>query len=485
MGKIKSFLFENKSVRQTVAKNTFWLFSGEILGRVIYAIFIIYAARILGASSWGTFSYVLSLATIFMVFSDIGINVITIRELAKDTPDKYKYLSTAFFIKITLLVLSVFAVIIFAPFLNKVQAAKSLIILVASMLFFDSLREFFLSIPRALEKMEHVAFIKIFSYSMIAVLGVIFLTLDPTPISLAKAHILGGIIGLLTVSLVIKDHIKEIFQNFSKHLIKPLFASAWSLALLNLFWMIMLHIDTVMLGWWRNSHEIGLYSASQRIMQFLYLFPNILIFALLPAFSRFANTDNEKFRNILEKSLALIFAVAIPLTAGGFIFSDEIILFLFGQGYLAATGIFTILMFTVLTVFPIIIINNAITAYDKQEKIIKTTALGLLFNVLLNLYLIPKYGAVGASISIVLSQIFILIANWRQMKKINYFKALVYLKRIIPATILMTLIALVIRSFNVNFLLNIAISSVAYFAILYLMKEPLFEDLKIALNPKD
>ncbi|MCL5004783.1 MAG: hypothetical protein M1170_02470, partial [Patescibacteria group bacterium] len=58
--KIKSFLFENKTTRQTIAKNTFWLFFGEISSRVLRAAIVIYAARVLGADGWGVFSYAIT-----------------------------------------------------------------------------------------------------------------------------------------------------------------------------------------------------------------------------------------------------------------------------------------------------------------------------------------------------------------------------------------------------------------------------------------
>jgi len=74
MNKIKEFLFENKSMRQMVAKNTAWLAIGEMVSRLIRAGLIIYAARVLGTEGYGVFSYALSLAALFTIFSDIGLS---------------------------------------------------------------------------------------------------------------------------------------------------------------------------------------------------------------------------------------------------------------------------------------------------------------------------------------------------------------------------------------------------------------------------
>jgi len=70
--KIKSFLFENKTISQTIAKNTFWLSISNILGKILRAIIIIYVARVLGAESWGIFSYALTIASTLTLIMDFG-----------------------------------------------------------------------------------------------------------------------------------------------------------------------------------------------------------------------------------------------------------------------------------------------------------------------------------------------------------------------------------------------------------------------------
>ena len=81
--KIKSFLFENKTAKQTVAKNTVWLSISNFGGRLFKAAIIIYAARMLGAAGYGVFSYAVTLAGFFTLFVDPGINSVLIREGAK------------------------------------------------------------------------------------------------------------------------------------------------------------------------------------------------------------------------------------------------------------------------------------------------------------------------------------------------------------------------------------------------------------------
>ena len=108
---VKSLFLENKTVRQTVVKNTFWLFFGNIFSRLIRAAILIYAARILGAGGWGVFSYALSIAGLFTIFIDFGINAVITRESVRDLSSQQKYFSTALGIK--LVMAAIIGVIIF------------------------------------------------------------------------------------------------------------------------------------------------------------------------------------------------------------------------------------------------------------------------------------------------------------------------------------------------------------------------------------
>ena len=101
---VKSFLFENRTTGQTVAKNTVWLSMSNFGGRLLKAVVIIYAARVLDPAGWGIFSYAVTLAGFFTLFVDPGINVMLMREGSKtDEEGKTKVLSTTFYMKVVLI----------------------------------------------------------------------------------------------------------------------------------------------------------------------------------------------------------------------------------------------------------------------------------------------------------------------------------------------------------------------------------------------
>lgn len=470
--RIKSFLFENKTLQQTVLKNVFWIGVGQIGSRLIKGLLIIYGARILGASSYGAFSYVLSLAAFMLIFADLGINAILTRESAKSKTLKSQYFSTAFFIKAVLLAIASLLIIFIVPYFVRIKETKELLSIVVFLMVFDSLQNFAISAIRAFEKMEIEAGINIFANLSIVAFGLAAIYISPTAKSLLIGYAIGNGLGLLPVLWYMRKDFLEIFKHFNRHLIIKILDSGWSFAFLGFLGSIMINTDMLMLGWMRTAPELGFYSAAQKPILLIYLIPLILTSSLFPALSRLSE-QKEKTRVILEKSLTALFLIALPMTAGGFILGTDIIKLLYGSGYLEAANTFKILIFSFILTFPSALIGNAILALDQQKKIIGYFALGAISNVIFNLALIPPYGIAGAAVATLIAQLLSSGGAWWTMKKISYFKILPRLPKIILAAILMTFGTFALKLAGVNLLINISLSTILYFGALYYLKEEL------------
>src|SRR3990167_8043473 len=117
-------LLMDQSIGRKIAKNAAWLFGGQIAGRLLRAVIIIYAARILGAASWGAFSYALSLAAFLTIFSDFGVNALLTREGVKSPELRNKYLATALALKTSVLIVLMALVTLFADYLTRSEERR-------------------------------------------------------------------------------------------------------------------------------------------------------------------------------------------------------------------------------------------------------------------------------------------------------------------------------------------------------------------------
>ncbi len=482
--KIKDFLFKNTTAKQTVAKNTFWLSVSNFGGRLIKAIIIIYAARVLGTDGYGVFSYAITLAGFLTLFMDPGINGILIRDASKVNDDERRTIfGTMFVIKIFLLALGVLVILFIAPLFTTLPGAKVLIPIVAIVLGLDTMREFFFSLIRAMENMEWEAAIFLLTNAGIVVFGFIFLAYAASAQSFSWGYVAGDVLGTAAAVIALRKYFRKIFSHFDPARVMPILKAAWPFAISGAIGLLFTNTDILIISWMRSASDVGIYSAAIRIIQTFYLVPAVIQFATLPLLSRLAKKDNERFRSALERTLGMVFLASIPLSLGGIILGTQIMSFIFGAPYAAGGLAFKILAATLLFDFPASIIINALFAYDHQKSLIASSAYGAAVNIGLDLALIPFFGITGSAIATLIAQAVNNGYLWHSMKKINTFTIVGRLKKIAAGSIVMAAGAALFMAVGMNVILNIVLSTIVYFAMLRIWREPLLIEIKRTVMP--
>ena len=478
MTKLKSFLFQNKSTGQTIAKNTFWLSTNQIFGRLIKAGLMIYAARVLGTAGYGVFSYALSIAVLFSIIADMGVGALLTRNLSVNEKMQKSLIATSLVIKLSLILMSVLAIIFVAPLFTRITDAIALLPIIAILVIFDAIREFVMSINRATQRMELEAGIHILTNIFIVIGGIAALFLFKTSQALFVAYTIGSGLGLLVALIVLGKHLSKIWRAFDKSLVRKIIQESWPFALLGLLGVVMVNTDIVMLGFFREASEVGLYSAAQRPISILYSIPGIMAGAYLPAITKLVNKDDKRIRGLLEKTITATLLIGFPLMLGGITVGPALIGLIFGASYSGAVLSFQVLLSTILIVFPSMIISTTVFAYNRQRSFIGLLLLGTIGNIVFNYFLIPKYGINGSAFATVGAELIANIFIWSKMKKINHFTILPHLKKIIPAALIMMALTVFMQSVGVGLLLNIALSGIVYFVLLRAFKEPLLKTAK-------
>lgn len=476
--KIKDFLFKNTSIKQTVAKNTFWLSVSNFGGRLIKAIIIIYAARVLGTDGYGVFSYAITLAGFLTLFMDPGINGILIRDASKVNDDERRTIfGTMFVMKIFLLIIGILVILFIAPLFTTLPGAKVLIPIVALVLALDTLREFFFSLIRAMENMQWEAIIFLLTNVGIVVFGFIFLAYAADAKSFSWGYVAGDAVGTILAIIALRSYFKKIFSRFDLGRVMPILKAAWPFALSGALGLLFTNSDILIISWMRTASDVGIYSAAIRIIQTFYLIPYIVQFATLPLLSRLAKHDNERFRNTLERTLGMIFLASIPLSLGGIVLGTQIMSFVFGAAYAGGGLAFKLLSATLMFDFAASIVINALFAYDHQKSLIVSSAIGGVTNVGLDLMLIPFFGITGSAVATLIAQAVNNGYLWWAMKKVNRFTIISRLGKIIVSSLLMATVSFFLMILGVNVIINIVLSGCIYFFLLALLKEPLLQEV--------
>jgi O-antigen/teichoic acid export membrane protein len=483
--KVKSFLFHNSSVRQTVAKNAFWLTVSNFGGRFIRAAIIIYAARVLGPAEWGVFNYAITIVAFLTLFVDSGANQVLIRDRAQaqDPDTRRTVTATTIWLKATFVFLGAILILFVAPLIPTADAftaekAAVLFPIVVFIMIFDNIREFFHAIFRSEERMEWEAVCYGLTNVFIVAFGFLSLFLHPTVRGFAFGYMLGTGAGAVLTFFVVHRYLRGSWFGFSWPVARRVLGSIWPYAISGALGMLMINTDIVMLGWLRSAEEVGWYSAPQRIIQLIYLVPAIMSVAVLPAFARLVATSREKMALAIEYSVGTVYMAALPITFGGIIVALPLIELFFGEAFVPAAPALQILLLTLLADFSAVLLGNVLLAHDHQRSLVVYSAIGGFANIALNLIFIPRFGVVGCAIATLCAQLMSNAYLQYTVRRLHPFHVVPHLTNAVLATIAMVAGVLAFQAAGAHVLLTVAAGGLMYGGVLYARREPLLRDLR-------
>ena len=194
--KIKIFLFHNAGVRQTIFKNTFWLAISEVVIKLLKLVLLIYVAKILGATEYGSFNFAFAFVYLFAILADLGIGQIVVREFAGEQ-EKEKEFSAIFSLKVLLNLVTIFLVFITSFFITSDDVIQKLIWILAIYLFIDSLFAILLSFFRARQMMQYEAFARVIQALVLVGAGFFILFNFPSAENLSYSYVFSILVALI------------------------------------------------------------------------------------------------------------------------------------------------------------------------------------------------------------------------------------------------------------------------------------------------
>lgn len=478
---LKTLLFQNQTLRQTIFKNTFWLFSGKVVGAILRALLVIFAARTLGAGEYGSFALGMSFVLIFQVLPDFGIGAVLTREVARDEKNRSRYLATAFAIEIVLSVLTLGAIFATNKLFIRDPVTLSLIPVLSFVVLLDVLREFLYAFIRAFQKMEWQAFTHVFTNLLVFGFGISALTVLPSAQNLAWAYLFGIGVGTFVVAGVTMALFAQrpamLRASFDRTLVQPLLAAAWPIGLANFLYLILLYLDAVMLGWFLPREQVGFYSAAVKFDEFLIIFPQVIALAIFPVFSKLVQ-ERDRLKEVLELALQLNIVLALPIVVGVLILAPEIVHVVFGSGYDASIPALRAIIISLLFTFPSLTLLNFLIALDRRREVLLYEGFLVAFNFVTNLIFIPQFGIVAAATNTAATNALGFLFITRIAKHHLAFTFLNRLPKPFLASTGMGIVVLAITTIlNVHLLWAVLIGILVYIILLILLKEPLAENV--------
>lgn len=189
---------------------------------------------------------------------------------------------------------------------------------------------------------------------------------------------------------------------------------------------IYVRLDVILLSLMRNSTEVGIYGVAARVMENLAVISILFLNSTLPAVSRLFRTNKERLKKMLQYSFDFLSIIALPIVVGGSVLAYPIVALVSSPEFLSnpATGFYgsdlalQILLFTMLLAYFGNLLGFALLAGNAQLKLFYVNSSAVVFNLVLNLAVIPFWGFRGAAVASVASQIFVCTLDYIFLRKI-------------------------------------------------------------------
>ena len=235
------------------------------------------------------------------------------------------------------------------------------------------------------------------------------------------------------------------------------------------FISIYFRIDTIMLGFMKGFAVTGWYNAALKIIEVITRIPFLLIVAVFPALAKFHRLSYDKTKLLYEKSFYYMILLALPIATGLILLADRVILHIYSSEFTNSVIALQILAASLIFIFVNYLMGYLLNAIDRQKLFTLTSGITTIFNILLNVILIPKYSYIGAAVATLISEIlsFSMLYYLTSKNKFSINLAKIVAKPIIAN---IAMIGFVIYLKNLHLILIISISAIIYFLVILAIK---------------
>ena len=473
---------------KSLKKNYFFNLIYQVLVLSIPLVTTPYLSRILGADRIGEYSFAQSIVSYFVLVAVLGTSLYGQREIAYEKA-RNGNIENVFFEILAVRWIGVFICLLayYACVLTNVN--NRLLYLVASIelvstafdisWFYQGIEEFGnITVLNGISKIFGTALIFAF-------------VKDSSDLELYVIFYCGAIlIGNLFQWIILPKYVNIRFVHkikLLKHIKKSikLFISQLAIQLYTVLDKTMIGVIT------KSDYENGYYEQSQKVVK-----TTITVVTAIGAVmaSRIANLygegyekNKDKIRKLLELSFRLVFCMSLPITFGIILIAHRFVPIFYGRGYEKVILMISILSAIVPAVGASNIIGIQLFVPSNRERLLtQSVIVGSCVNVILNVFMISRYGAIGAVVASVIAEYTVTFGQiYLARKEISLKKILQLFVRYLTFSIVMFVIGkLVMNKFTesiLGMLLIICICGLVYVAQLLILKDPIvkyFFDMK-------
>jgi O-antigen/teichoic acid export membrane protein len=400
-----------------IGLNSTWLLITRVVTQLQLILFVALVARRLGEAGFGQYAFITSLVLFGNIFTTFGTDTYLIREIAKNHTNGDRNLSASLWLQLSLSILFCLAIFLGASYLpNKNNETIAGLKIYSLALFPLAFYSVYSAVLRAYQRMD---------LYLVTNLVTVFLQTAAAWLVLQNKT---GLIPLILILLAVQIFTAvlagvlchAIIPGFSLQLrtstgvIESIIKAVWPLALLSGLGILYQRIGIFALSLSSNDAQTGLFSAASRIVEALKFGHIAVLGALLPALSELNGVELKRQgalttainagANLFRRSFYVLLALAFVIAAGTTLLAHTATSLIYGSNYIAAVPAMQLLAWTLIPYTVTASFSTRLITLGKERTVLLVICAGLLTALLMNLWLIPILGTIGASLATIAAE---------------------------------------------------------------------------------
>lgn len=393
-----SYLFKNKE-----SKNAIWLISGKIAQMLMSLVVGILAARYLGPNNYGLIGYGSAFVAFFTAICTLGINYVIIKDFVDNPKEQGLAIGSVIFLRGIFSLCSALMIIGISAFLDSNEPLTITVVALCSIsLFFqifDTIHFWFQSQYQS--KVTAIAtFVAYFATSLYKILLLIFQK-DVRWFAFASS-VDFIVLGLLLLVIYWRNGGPKLKISLKKGF--SLLSKSYHYILSGMMVAIYGQTDRLMLKQMLDESSVGCYTIAVTVSTMWVFVLAAIIDSVVPTIMRLHKSDYNAYENKNCQLYSIVFYASMGVSLLLTLSSDIVIGIMYGEAYAPSAPILKIVTWYVAFAY-LGVARNAWVVCENNQKYLKYMYLGAaILNVILNLIMIPVWGARGAAAASLVTQ---------------------------------------------------------------------------------
>lgn len=405
---------EKVSTRKQIRGSSL-LMVGRFISIGVNFVIQVLTVRYLSTSDYGAFAYALSIASLAETFVTMGLDRAVTRfiPIYEEQKDYSRLFGTFFMVVSAVLTLSLALFLLvfgfqatLGPVLVSDPLALSLMLILIFLGPVQALDNIFEGVLAVFAKPRAIFFRRYVFAPVLKVAVVTLLIVGQSDVSfLAFGYLAAGMLGVLVygtllVRLVRESGLVERFRQVRVRIpAREVLGFTMPLLASDLVYVVMNSVDAVMLEAFHSTESVAAFRAVQPTARFNQLILTSFAILFTPAAARFfARNDRKGINDLYWRNALWVAVFSFPIFAFTFSLAQPITTLLYTERYADSGLILALLSFGYY--FNAATGQNGLTlkVTGKVRYIVSVDIFVAVLNLVLNLFMIPRYGAMGAAV---------------------------------------------------------------------------------------